>query len=289
MASCCRFGTSPPLLICGSGLLNSGHSDSRKSLKHDSSAGACPSKHSWGLISSGRHQKSTLRSSLTATCSPQTLSESLVRASSFSIWTQTRSALGCRSCTGPQFRLQFARIVLHDFSHGARLEEGQLLRNAHRLVGIPGVLLHGQLDLGGPVDVPWLLTQAWPDATLHVIGASGHQGHDEMTERMLAAGRRFADAPQSATCQGLNHRRRHYSEHLHRETAPVIRHLIFIPDRGTVVAEAGAKKNAPHAQPSPGRLDLCPPGAQAATWSRQSRQRSGQSHRYRGAGSFPKP
>ena len=97
--------------------------------------------------------------------------------------------------TDPQFRLQFARIVSHYFSHGAWLEEGQLLRNVDRLAGIPGVLLHGQLDLGGPVDVPWLLAQAWPDATLHVIGASGHQGSDEMTERMLAAGRRFADAP----------------------------------------------------------------------------------------------
>ncbi|MGW1077957.1 hypothetical protein [Streptomyces sp. NPDC002537] len=29
------------------------------------------------------------------------------------------------------------------FSHGARLEEGALLRDAHRLAGIPGVLIHG--------------------------------------------------------------------------------------------------------------------------------------------------
>ena len=111
------------------------------------------------------------------------------------MWTQTRSALRCRRFTDPQFRLQFARIVSHYFSHGAWLEEGQLLRKADRLAGIPGVLLHGQLDLGGPVDVPWLLTQDWPDATLHVISATGHRGNDEMTQRMLAAGRRFADAP----------------------------------------------------------------------------------------------
>ncbi|WP_105034030.1 prolyl aminopeptidase [Cryobacterium aureum] len=97
--------------------------------------------------------------------------------------------------TDPQFRLQFAHIVSHYFSHGAWLEEGQLLRNADRLAGIPGVLLHGQLDLGGPVDVPWLLAQAWPDATLRVIGTSGHQGNIETAERMIAAGRRFADAP----------------------------------------------------------------------------------------------
>lgn len=79
--------------------------------------------------------------------------------------------------------------MTHYFSHGAWLEEGQLLRNADRLAGIPGILLHGQLDLGGPVDVPWLQMRAWPDATLHVISASGHQGNNEITERMLADAR----------------------------------------------------------------------------------------------------
>ena len=45
----------------------------------------------------------------------------------------------------------FARIVTHYFRHGAWLEEGQLLRDARRLAGIPGVLIHGRLDLGGPL------------------------------------------------------------------------------------------------------------------------------------------
>ena len=93
------------------------------------------------------------------------------------------------------FRLQFARIVSHYFHHGAWLDEGQILRDASRLSGIPGVMLHGQLDIGGPVDVPWLLAQAWPDAELHVIGEAGHQGNQRMTELILEAGRRFADAP----------------------------------------------------------------------------------------------
>ena len=95
----------------------------------------------------------------------------------------------------PDFRMLFARIVAHYFHHGAWLEEGQILRDASRLAGIPGVMLHGQLDVGGPVDVPWLLAQAWPDAELHVIGDAGHQGNQRMKELILEAGQRFADAP----------------------------------------------------------------------------------------------
>ncbi|MGO4103937.1 prolyl aminopeptidase [Leifsonia sp. YAF41] len=93
------------------------------------------------------------------------------------------------------FRLQFARIVAHYFHHGAWLEEGQILRDASRLAGIPGVMLHGQLDIGSPVDVPWALAQAWPHAELHVIAESGHRGNQRMTEMILEAGRRFADTP----------------------------------------------------------------------------------------------
>ena len=94
----------------------------------------------------------------------------------------------------PDFRLQFARIVAHFFHNGAWLDEGQLLRDAFRLAGIPGVLIHGQRDIGGPVDVPWLLSKAWPDADLHVIHDGGHQGNQRMMQLILEAGRRFEDA-----------------------------------------------------------------------------------------------
>jgi proline iminopeptidase len=68
------------------------------------------------------------------------------------------------------------RICAHYFSHGAFLEEGVLLREAHRLAGIPGVLIHGRLDLGGPMQVPWELAKAWPDASLVVVEDAGHTG-----------------------------------------------------------------------------------------------------------------
>lgn len=91
----------------------------------------------------------------------------------------------------PDFRVTFARLCAHYFSHAAWLEDGELLENAGRLSGIPGVLIHGRLDLGGPPDVPWLLAQAWPGAELHLVD-TGHTGGEEMTEQMMAALERFA-------------------------------------------------------------------------------------------------
>ena len=91
----------------------------------------------------------------------------------------------------PAFRMVFARLCAHYFSHAAWLEDDELLRNVGRLHGIPAVLIHGRLDLGGPPDVPWLLARAWPGAELHLVGG-GHKGGDEMTERMVTALERFS-------------------------------------------------------------------------------------------------
>ena len=85
----------------------------------------------------------------------------------------------------------FARLVTHYFSHAAWLEEDELLRNASRLAGIPGVLVHGRLDLAGPPDVAWLLAEAWPDAELHFV-SGGHTGDAEMDRLFLESTDRFA-------------------------------------------------------------------------------------------------
>ena len=90
-----------------------------------------------------------------------------------------------------RYRIGFARLVTHYFSHAAWLEDDELLRNAPRLAGIPGVLLHGRLDLSGPPDVAWLLARAWPGSELHFI-PGGHTGDAEMDRLLLEATDRFA-------------------------------------------------------------------------------------------------
>ncbi|NUK65425.1 prolyl aminopeptidase [Streptomyces lunaelactis] len=91
----------------------------------------------------------------------------------------------------PAARLALVRIASHYFAHGAWLEEGALLRDAGRLKGIPGVLLHGRLDLSGPLDTAWELSRGWPDAELVVIDDAGHQGSDAMRAQLLGALDRF--------------------------------------------------------------------------------------------------
>lgn len=93
----------------------------------------------------------------------------------------------------PRFRYRFARIVTHYFHHDVWLPEGGIFRDAHRLAGIPGVLVHGKLDFGSPVDTAWELAQLWPDAELVVVPRAGHAGTDPgMTEAVLAALDRMA-------------------------------------------------------------------------------------------------
>ncbi|MFC6017110.1 prolyl aminopeptidase [Plantactinospora solaniradicis] len=93
----------------------------------------------------------------------------------------------------PAGLLAFVRICTHYFAHGAWLAEGVLLRDADRLAGIPGVLIHGRLDLGGPLDTAWALARAWPDAELVVVEDSGHTGSDTSRRRVRDALDRFAD------------------------------------------------------------------------------------------------
>jgi proline iminopeptidase len=90
------------------------------------------------------------------------------------------------------FRLGFARLVTHYWRHQAWLEDDALLQGAGRLVGIPGVLIHGRLDLGGPPITAWRLQRAWPGSELIIHGAAGHSdGEAEMRDSILAATDRF--------------------------------------------------------------------------------------------------
>lgn len=95
----------------------------------------------------------------------------------------------------PAFQLAFARIVTHYFHHNAWLEDGILLREASSLAGIPGIMVHGRLDLGAPLVTAWELAQAWPDSELVIVSGAGHTTTDPgMSEALIAATDRFARA-----------------------------------------------------------------------------------------------
>ncbi|MCQ8768411.1 prolyl aminopeptidase [Streptomyces telluris] len=89
-------------------------------------------------------------------------------------------------------RLALVRICAHYFSHGAWLEEGALLRDAGRLAGIPGVLVHGRLDLAGPLGTAWELARAWPGSRLVVVDGAGHLGTAATRRHVLGALDAFA-------------------------------------------------------------------------------------------------
>jgi proline iminopeptidase len=93
----------------------------------------------------------------------------------------------------PAFRMVFARIVTHYFGHNAWLRDNQLITDAPRLAGIPGVLVHGRLDLGAPLEGAWSLHQAWPGSELIVVENAGHETTTPgMNENVVTALDNFA-------------------------------------------------------------------------------------------------
>jgi proline iminopeptidase len=93
----------------------------------------------------------------------------------------------------PGFRLCFARLMTHYFRHNGWLPDGVLLQQVDRLAGIPAVLIHGRLDIGGPLITPWKLTKRWPGSELVIVDSAGHDARDPgMSESIVAATDRFA-------------------------------------------------------------------------------------------------
>ncbi|RJL32851.1 prolyl aminopeptidase [Bailinhaonella thermotolerans] len=76
------------------------------------------------------------------------------------------------------YALAFARIEAHYMVNGAFLEPGQLLRDAHRLRGIPGEIVQGRYDLVTPATTAWELHKAWPEARFTIAEGAGHAGNE---------------------------------------------------------------------------------------------------------------
>ena len=92
------------------------------------------------------------------------------------------------------FALAFARIENHYFVNKGFFDaDDQLLRDAHRIAAIPGVIVHGRYDVVCPVQNAWDLHRAWPIADLVISPTSGHSAFElENIDALVQATDRFA-------------------------------------------------------------------------------------------------
>jgi proline iminopeptidase len=92
-----------------------------------------------------------------------------------------------------RFALAFARLENHYFSHDCWLEDGQLLRDAFRLRGIKGTIVHGRYDMPCPARYAYQLHKAWPEAEFRLIEGAGHAYTEPgILDALIAATDRFA-------------------------------------------------------------------------------------------------
>jgi proline iminopeptidase len=103
----------------------------------------------------------------------------LEAAKAWSIWegetiTLLPNATYTDAFSDPHFAIAFARIENHYFFNKAWLEDEQLLRNAGKLKGINGTIIHGRYDMPCPARYAYQLHKAWPEADFHLIEGAGH-------------------------------------------------------------------------------------------------------------------
>lgn len=86
----------------------------------------------------------------------------------------------------PAFQLLFATHVVHSWSHSGFLGDHGILDGMPAIAHIPGVLIHGRLDVSGPLVTAWRLHERWPASRLVVVEDEGHSG-SAMADELAAA------------------------------------------------------------------------------------------------------
>ena len=91
------------------------------------------------------------------------------------------------------YAIAFARIENHYFTHAGWMDEGQLIGDAHKLRGIPGVIVQGRYDIACPPQTAWDLHRAWPEAEFHLVEGAGHAfSQPGILHHLIEATDRFA-------------------------------------------------------------------------------------------------
>lgn len=95
--------------------------------------------------------------------------------------------------TSPDVAVAIARIENHYMGNGGWLDEGQLLRCAQKLRGIPGIIVQGRHDTCTPPKAAWKLKKAWPEVDLQIVADGGHLYNEPgILDGLVRATDRFA-------------------------------------------------------------------------------------------------
>ncbi len=122
----------------------------------------------------------------------------MAAAKAWSLWEGRASTLLPRASVvshfaNPHTALSLARIECHYFMNDSFLEPDQILNNAQRLQGIPGVIVHGRYDVVCPVEQAWALHRAWPESRLQIIADAGHSAAEPgIVDALVAATNQFS-------------------------------------------------------------------------------------------------
>ena len=81
--------------------------------------------------------------------------------------------------------LALAEIETHYFVNDCFLPEGELLRQASVLEGLPGVIVQGRYDMVTPPTTAFELHQAWAGSRLEIVDDAGHATMEPGTMRKL--------------------------------------------------------------------------------------------------------
>ncbi|MGB4248909.1 MAG: prolyl aminopeptidase [Pseudohongiellaceae bacterium] len=100
-------------------------------------------------------------------------------AKNWSLWegrclTLRPSVQAVEKFSDPHLAMSLARIEAHYFMNEAFMETNQILNNAHKLHGIPGIIVHGRYDVVCPLDNATALHKLWPDSELLIVRDAGH-------------------------------------------------------------------------------------------------------------------
>ena len=103
------------------------------------------------------------------------------------------SAATIEHFTSPEVAVAVARIENHYMANDGWFEQGQLLKGAEKLRGIPGVIVQGRHDTCTPPAAAWALKKAWPEVDLQIVPDGGHLFNEPcILDGLVRATDRFA-------------------------------------------------------------------------------------------------